>query len=275
MAMADPAPYQTLAVEQAGAVATVTLNRPAKRNAINARMFSELEAAFDHLTADATVRAFILTGAGGHFCSGVDVSALGEIPSSPGAMQERMEGIHRVVSKVFSCPKPGVAAVAGYAAGGGANLALACDLVVMADDAHFAELFVRRGLVMDMSGTFTLPRSIGLHRAKELALLGDAIDAARAYEIGIANRVVPAAEVTATAREVAGRLAAGPPVALALMKRALNESFSRTFDQALEQEGADQSIAFMTDDVQEAIRAFLEKREPRFTGGEGGPAQPW
>lgn len=266
MAMVDPVPYQTLAVEQAGAVATVTLNRPAKRNAINARMFAELEAAFDQLSAEPSVRAFILTGAGGHFCSGVDVSAHDEMPASAAAMRERMAGIHRLVSKVFTCPKPGVAAVAGFAAGGGANLALACDLVVMADDAHFAELFVRRGLVMDMSGSFTLPRSVGLHRAKELALLGDTIDAARAWEIGIANRVVPAAEVTATAREIAVRLAAGPPVALALMKRALNESFSRTFDQALEQESADQSAAFMTSDVQEAIRAFLEKREPRFTG---------
>ena len=264
--MADPVAYQTLVVEQAGAVATVTLNRPAKRNAINARMFFELEAAFDRLTADASVRAFVLTGAGGHFCSGVDVSALDEMPASAGAMRERMAGIHRLLSKVFSCPKPGIAAVEGYAAGGGANLALACDLVVMADDARFTELFVRRGLVMDMSGSFTLPRSVGLHRAKELALLGDTIDAARAYEIGIANRVVPAAEVTAAAKEIAGRLAAGPPVALALMKRALNESFSRTFDQALEQEGADQGVVFGGSDAQEAIRAFFEKREPRFTG---------
>ena len=258
--------YGTLLVEQAEGVATVTLNRPAKRNAINARMFEELEAAFEAIAADREVRAFVLTGAGSHFCSGADLSAVEEMPASPEEMARRMEGIHRLLQKIFSCPKPGIAAVRGYAAGGGANLALACDIVVMADDARFAELFVRRGLVMDMSGTFTLPRSVGLHRAKELALLGETIDAARAHEIGIASQVVPGDELDAVAAELAGRLAAGPPIAMALMKRAINESFSRSFDEALQQESLDQTAAFSTRDVQEAVRAFFEKREPRFTG---------
>ncbi|MGH2717623.1 MAG: enoyl-CoA hydratase/isomerase family protein, partial [Actinomycetota bacterium] len=181
-------------------------------------------------------------------------------------MAERMDRIHGVLGRIFSCPKPGVAAIAGYAAGGGANLALACDLVVMADDARFAELFVKRGLVMDMSGTFTLPRAVGLHRAKELALLGDTIDAQRAYAFGIANRVVPAGDLVATAEGLAERLAAGPPIALARMKQALNASFSQTFDEALDQESIDQSAVFQSADVAEAIQAFFEKREPRFTG---------
>src|SRR5947209_2754184 len=258
--------YETLTVEQSDAVATVTLNRPAKRNAINGAMFEELDAAFAHIAADASIRSFVLTGAGGHFCSGVDLSALEELPHSPEEMRRRMERIHGVLARIMYCPKPGIAAVRGYAAGGGANLALACDLVVMGDDARFVELFVRRGLVMDMSGTFTLPRSIGLHRAKELALLGETIDAARAHEIGIASRVVPAAELDAVVGELAGRLAAGPPVAMALMKRAINESFSRSFDEALEQESLDQTAVFSTRDLQEAVRAFFEKREPRFTG---------
>lgn len=258
--------YQTLLVETAGAVTTVTLNRPAKRNAVNALMFSELDAAFGAIAADPATRAFILTGAGGHFCSGVDLSALEEIPRTPGEMADRMDMIHGVLGKIFGCPKPGVAAVAGYAAGGGANLALACDLVVMAGDARFAELFVKRGLVMDMSGTFTLPRAIGLHRAKELALLGDTIDAQRAYEIGIANRVVPPADLMPAAGDLAGRLAAGPPIALARMKQALNASFSRSFDEALDQESIDQSAVYASTDAAEAIRAFFEKREPKFTG---------
>lgn len=259
-------PYETLLLETADSVTTVTLNRPAKRNAVNALMFEELDAAFGAIAADPATRAFVLTGAGGHFCSGVDLSALDEIPRTPGEMADRMDRIHGVLGKIFSCPKPGVAAVAGYAAGGGANLALACDLVVMADGARFAELFVKRGLVMDMSGTFTLPRAVGLHRAKELALLGDTIDARRAHEIGIANRVVPEDELLAAAAELAGRLAAGPPIALARMKQALNASFSRTFDEALDQESVDQSAVFQSADVAEAIRAFFEKREPRFTG---------
>lgn len=258
--------YETLLVDTAGAVTTVTLNRPAKRNAVNALMFEELDAAFGDIAADPATRAYILTGAGGHFCSGVDLSALEEIPRTPGEMAQRMDRIHGVLGRIFSCPKPGVAAVAGYAAGGGANLALACDLVVMAADARFAELFVKRGLVMDMSGTFTLPRAVGLHRAKELALLGDTIDAERAYAIGIANRVVPAGNLMETARELAGRLAAGPPIALARMKQALNASFSRTFDEALDQESIDQTEVFTSADVAEAIQAFFEKREPRFTG---------
>jgi 2-(1,2-epoxy-1,2-dihydrophenyl)acetyl-CoA isomerase len=257
---------QTVLVGHADGVATVTLNRPAKRNAVNAAMFEALGAAFDAMAADSAVRAFVLTGAGDHFCSGADLAAIDEMPASPEAMRERMEGINSVLSKIFFCPKPGIAAVRGYAAGGGASLALACDLVVMADDALFAELFVRRGLVMDMSGTFTLPRSIGLHRAKELALLGDTIGAVRAAEIGIANRVVPAAELDAVAGELARRLASGPTVAMGLMKRAINESFSKSFDEVLKQESLHQSMAFSSKDLQEAIRAFFEKREPHFTG---------
>ena len=259
-------PYETLLVEQADAVATVTLNRPAKRNAINGTMFEELGAAFASITANASVRSFVLKGAGVHFCSGVDLSAIEELPRTPEEMRRRMDRIHALLGTIMYCPKPGIAAVRGYATGGGANLALACDLVVMGDDARFSELFVRRGLVMDMSGTFTLPRSIGLHRAKELALLGDTIDAVRAYEMGIANRVVPAEELDSVVRTMAAKLAAGPPVAMALMKRAINDAFSRPFEEVMEQESLDQSTAFATNDVQEAVRAFFEKREPHFTG---------
>ena len=258
--------YETLQLSQSDAVATVTLNRPAKRNAINGAMFEELDAAFAHIAADASIRSFVLTGAGGHFCSGVDLSALEELPHSPEEMRRRMERIHGVLARIMYCPKPGIAAVRGYAAGGGANLALACDLVVMGDDAMFTELFVRRGLVMDMSGTFTLPRSIGLHRAKELALLGETIDAVRAYEMGIANRVVPAGELEGAVTALATKMAAGPPIAMALMKRAINDSFSRPFDQVLEQESLPQSVVFSTRDLQEAISAFFEKRNPSFTG---------
>jgi 2-(1,2-epoxy-1,2-dihydrophenyl)acetyl-CoA isomerase len=259
-------PYETLQLSQSDAVATVTLNRPAKRNAINAAMFEDLDAAFSRIASEPSIRSFVLTGAGGHFCSGVDLSALEEFPRSTEEMRRRMERIHELLARIMYCPKPGIAAVRGYAAGGGANLALACDLVVMGDDARFAELFVRRGLVMDMSGTFTLPRSIGLHRAKELALLGETIDAVRAYEMGIANRVVPAGEVDSVAAALAAKLAAGPPVAMALMKRAINDSFSRPFDEVLEQESLHQTMIFSTKDLQEAISAFVEKRSPHFTG---------
>lgn len=258
--------YETLLFDVAGGVATVTLNRPEKRNAISRKMFEELGEAFGRIGADKEIRAFVLTGAGDHFCSGADLSSLGDAPTTPAEMLERMRQIHDVMRKVLFCPTPGVAAVRGYAAGGGANLALACDLVVMTEDAKFAELFVKRGLVVDMSGTFTLPRAIGLQRAKELALLGDTIDAQRAYEMGIANRVVAADELETAVKDLAGRLAAGPPITLALMKRALNESFAKTFDEVVDQESYNQSILFSTKDLQEAITAFFEKREPHFKG---------
>jgi 2-(1,2-epoxy-1,2-dihydrophenyl)acetyl-CoA isomerase len=258
--------YETLMFDQTESVATVTLNRPQKRNAIDRTMFEELDAVFSEIGGDPKARAFVLTGSGDHFCSGADLSDLEQAPKTPAEMLERMNTVHDILRKIIYCPKPGVAAVRGYAAGGGANLALACDLVVMADDAKFAELFVKRGLVVDMSGTFTLPRAVGLHRAKELALLGEAIDAQRAYEIGIANRVVPAVELEQTARELALKLAAGPPITLALMKKALNDSFSQTFEQVLDGESYNQSILFSTKDLQEAIMAFFEKRTPNFTG---------
>lgn len=258
--------YETLIVEAAGGVTTVTLNRPEKRNAVDRTMFGELGRVFEAIAADKQTRAFVLTGAGDHFCSGADLSDLANAPTTPSQMLERMGEVHQIMKKVMTCPKPGIAAVRGWAAGGGANLALACDLVIMAEDAKFAELFVKRGLVVDMSGTFSLPRAVGLHRAKELALFGEAIDANRCYEIGIANLVVPAAELDVAVKEWATKLAAGPTFALGLLKKALNESFAQTFDEVLAQESLNQSIVFSTADVAEAVGAFLEKRSPDFKG---------
>jgi enoyl-CoA hydratase/carnithine racemase len=258
--------YETLLYELSDGVATITLNRPEKRNAINRRMFEELETVFDSVARDREVRAFVVRGAGEHFCSGADLSVIDEAPKSPAEMFERMGQVHSLMKKVVFCPKPGIAAVRGYAAGGGASLALACDLIVMAEDGRFSELFVKRGLVMDMSGTFTLTRAVGLHRAKELALLGEAIDAARAHEIGIAARVVPVEELDTAVKDVASRLASMPPITVALMKKAINEAYSKTFDEVLDQESFNQSILFSTKDLQEAVIAFFEKREPRFTG---------
>lgn len=258
--------YETLNYEVEGGVGTVTLDRPDKRNAINQKMFTELKEVFTEIGGDRDVRAYVLTGAGEHFCSGADLSGLDEAPRTPAEMLARMGDVHEVMKTIMYCPTPGIAAVRGYAAGGGANLALACDLIVMADDAKFAELFVKRGLVVDMSGTFTLPRTVGLHQAKELALLGDAIDASRCYEIGIANRVVPLDEFETTVKELANRLAAGPPITMAMIKKAMNDSMSKSFGEVLDQESFHQSILFSTADLSEAISAFFEKREPQFKG---------
>ncbi|MBW3588316.1 MAG: enoyl-CoA hydratase [Actinobacteria bacterium] len=258
--------YETLIFDVSANVATVVLNRPEKRNAINRKMFEELADAFKRIAGDRDIRSFVLRGSGDHFCSGADLSGIEDSPRTPADMLARMRDVHQLMRDIVYCPKPGLAAVRGYAAGGGANLALACDLVVMTEDAKFAELFVKRGLVVDMSGTFTLPRAVGLHRAKELALLGDTIDAKRAYEMGIANRVVKADELDTVVKELADRLASGPPITMAFIKKAMNDSFSLSFDEVLDQESFNQSVLFSTKDLQEAIMAFFEKREPRFTG---------
>jgi len=258
--------YETLLYEVADGVATVTMNRPEKRNAVNRKMFDELRECFEVIAADPAARSFVLTGSGNHFCSGADLSDFANVPKTPAKMLSRMQEIHQVMRSIAYCPKPGIAAVRGYAAGGGANLALSCDLVVMTTDARFAELFVKRGLVVDMGGTFFLPRAIGLHRAKELALLGDDVLAAQALEFGIANRVVEPDELDTVVKDLSTRLASGPPITMGLIKRAFNESSSRTYDEVLEQEGYDQSVVFSTSDVQEAVMAFLQKRQPKFTG---------
>ncbi|MEO1059597.1 MAG: enoyl-CoA hydratase-related protein, partial [Actinomycetota bacterium] len=152
------------------------------------------------------------------------------------------------------------------AVGAGLNLALMCDLVVADDTARFSEIFARRGLSLDFGGSWILPRRIGLHRAKELALFADIIDAARADQIGLVNRVVPAAELDEFVADWATRLAAGPPIAMAMSKKLLDESFDSTLEEALTAEGLSQTVNFSTEDTAEAIRAFLDKRDPKFVG---------
>jgi 2-(1,2-epoxy-1,2-dihydrophenyl)acetyl-CoA isomerase len=163
-------------------------------------------------------------------------------------------------------PQPIIAKVRGVAVGAGCNMALGCDLVVAANTARFSEIFARRGLSVDYGGTWVLPRLVGIHRAKELALFADIIDAAEAERIGLVNRVVDDAELDAFVDDWARRLAAGPPIALAMTKRMLNNSMHVTLEEALDDEGAAQTVNFSTNDTMEAMAAFVAKREPRFQG---------
>lgn len=259
---------QTLLVSEADGVRTVTLNRPEKRNAINGVMWDEL---LDVLTAardDEAVRVLVITGAGGAFCSGADLSApsAGDPARGRGDMLGWMRHVGDVALALHRLPKPTIAKVGGVAAGAGLNLALGCDLVVASDTARFSEIFARRGLSVDFGGTWLLPRLVGLHRAKELALFADILDAAEAERIGLVNRVVPAGELDGVVDEWAARLAAGPPIALSMTKTMLNNAFMVSMEQALEDEGRCQAYNFSTQDTAEAVRAFVEKREPRFTG---------
>jgi 2-(1,2-epoxy-1,2-dihydrophenyl)acetyl-CoA isomerase len=254
---------ETITVADDGSVRTITLNRPEIKNAINAPMWDELLEAFTAATDDQSVRVVVVTGAGGSFCSGADLS--GGVDTNTTGLA-RMRHVGDVCLALHRLPKPTIAKVGGVAAGAGLNLALGCDLVVASDDARFSEIFARRNLSLDFGGSWVLPRLIGLHKAKELAFFADVITAKEAAEFGIVNRVVPAAQLDAFVDDWAQRLAAGPPLALSMTKTLLNNSMAVSMAQAVEDEARAQSVNFTTADMAEAISAFVEKREPRFQG---------
>ena len=254
----------TLVIERAAGVVTVTLNRPEKKNAINDDMWHELletcRAIANNTDED---RVVVITGAGGEFCSGADLS--GGVASEVHGLTH-MRQVGEVCLAVHALPQPVIAKVSGVAAGAGLNLALGCDLVVAGDDARFSEIFARRGLSVDFGGSWVLPRLVGLHKAKELVLLADIIDAKEAQDYGIVNRVVPTAQLDAFVDDWAERLAAGPPIALTMSKRLLNQSSAMSLAQAVEAEAQAQNVNFASQDTTEAMAAFLEKRDPTFRG---------
>lgn len=257
--------YETVLVDRADGVATVTLNRPEARNALDMRMREELAGVFDELEADETVRVIILTGAGGHFCAGGDVKSMVKRHTAADG-RARVELLNRFVLRLFHFPKPTLAMVDGFAVGAGCNIALGCDIVIASDRARFGEVFAKIGLVPDGGGTWLLPRLVGLSKAKELVFSADIIDAAEALRIGLVNRVVPAAELEAATRALAARIAAGPPGTLALAKSLLNRGATTELAAALELEAFAQGQAITSEDHAEGVRAFLEKRPPKFSG---------
>lgn len=255
---------ETLQVERVDGVVTVTLDRPDKLNAIDGTMWSELADVAASVAGSTDDRCVVLTGAGGAFCSGADLA--GNAEGAPTHQLANMRRINAVVQAFHDLPQPTIAKVPGIAAGVGLSLCLGCDLVVASDAARFSTIFARRGLSLDGGMSWLLPRLIGLHRAKQLALFADVISAEDALAIGIVNRVVPAAELDAAVDEWAARLAGGPPIALAMTKRMLNRSFEQSFEQALDDEARCQAVNFATADTVEAITAFFQKRTPRFEG---------
>ncbi len=255
---------ETLLIDAAdNGVVTVTMNRPKKKNAANGTMWDELRQTWDELSLDPDVRCVVMTGAGDAFCSGADLGGGGDRDLHH---LQAMNMIHRTVQALYSIMVPVVAKVNGVAAGAGMNMALACDLIVASDQARFSEIFARRGLSVDFGGSWILPRLIGLHRAKELAFFADVISAEQAADFGIVNRVVPHDDLDHFVADWSDRLAAGPPLALAMTKRLLTLNATADFPSALEAEGMAQTVNFSTDDTREAVKAFLDKREPRFQG---------
>lgn len=256
---------ETIEVNRSSGIVTVTLNRPAKKNAANGQMWDELLETFRDIGAGGQDRVMILTGAGGEFCAGADLTGGGT--GMPGRHQlAQMRHVGDVALTLHRLPIPTIAKVRGVAVGAGCNMALGCDLVVASENARFSEIFARRGLSLDFGGSWLLPRIVGMHRAKELALFADIIDAAEAERIGLVNRVVPDAAIDDFVATWAARLAAGPPIALAMTKRMLHNSLQVTLEEALDDEGVCQTVNLTTSDTAEAMKAFVEKREPRFEG---------
>jgi enoyl-CoA hydratase/carnithine racemase len=256
--------YETLLVERADGVVTVTMNRPEKKNAADGPMWDDLLHVARDIASSPDDRAVVLTGAGGDFCSGADLS--GMVGGREVHQLAAMRHITDVCLAWYRLPQPTVAKVRGVAVGAGMNLALVCDLVVAGDTARFSEIFARRGLTIDFGGSWTLPRRVGMHRAKELALLADIIGADEAMEMGLVNRVLPDGELDGFVDDWARRLAGGPPIALAMTKRLLNNSLNVTLEEALDDEGLSQTVNFSTADTREAVLAFLQKRQPTFEG---------
>ncbi len=256
---------QTIIVERDNGVVTVTLNRPSKKNAANNVMWSELLATFRAIGASADDRCVVLTGAGGDFCSGADLWA-GDDAAARQHQLARMRNVTEVAMSLARLPQPVIAKVRGVAVGAGMNMALGCDLVVASENARFSEIFAKRGLSIDFGGSWLLPRRVGLHKAKELALFADIINASEAERIGLVNRVVPDVELDAFVDGWAKKLAAMPPIAIAQTKRMLNNAMNVTLEEALEDEGTAQTVNFGPKDPAEAIAAFTEKRDPVFHG---------
>lgn len=254
---------ETLIVERDGGVVTVTMNRPAKKNAANGQMWDELFTVFAEVADTESDRVLVVTGAGDAFCSGADLSDGSSLRRNG---LTRMRHIGDTALALHRLAKPTIAKVNGVAAGAGANLAFGCDLIVASSAARFSEIFTRRGLSVDFGGTWLLPRLVGLHRAKELAFFADVIGADDAERMGLVNRVVPAGELDGFVDDWARRLAASPPMALSMTKTMLNNALMVSMDQALEDEARAQTVNFGTNDFREAVSAFLEKRDPTFEG---------
>jgi 2-(1,2-epoxy-1,2-dihydrophenyl)acetyl-CoA isomerase len=263
-AEATPATAPQLLQSVTDGVLTLTLNRPEVLNAITPALLDEVTDSLRDAAAGSTVRAVVITGAGRGFCSGQDLrAAASDEGLDVGAVLR--DHYTPAIRAIRSMDQPVIAAVNGVAAGAGFSLALACDLRIAAESATFVQAFVRIGLIPDLASTYFLPRLIGPARAAELAMLGETVDAVRAQELGLVNRVVPDAELAPAAAELAGRLARGPR-SIGLTKRALDVSLENDLEAQLAVEQRLQTEATTTSDFAEGLRAFLEKRRATFTG---------
>jgi 2-(1,2-epoxy-1,2-dihydrophenyl)acetyl-CoA isomerase len=256
-------------------VAWITLDRPEAHNAITPDQRDRVIALLADASEDLAVRAVVLTATGKGFCTGADLRARRQPRARPEGAPERAvgevsrmirDGAQRLMAAVLDCEKPVIAAVNGTAAGIGAHLAFACDLVIAAETASFVEVFVRRGLVPDGGGAYLLPRLVGMQRAKQLLFFGDKLTAAEAADLGLVNAVVPTDELEATAAAWAARLAAGPTRSISLTKWLVNRSLDSDRATAFHEEAVAQELNMSSRDANEGVAAFVERRDAEFLG---------
>jgi enoyl-CoA hydratase/carnithine racemase len=256
--------HPNIHVERDGHVVTVTIDRPESKNGCTGDMWVALGATFRDLRYSGA-RAVVITGAGGDFCSGADLSGVGQSDGDDGPRGTMLDGMRvlaDVVLDIHSCPVPVVAKVDGICVGAGLGLALAADLTWCSDRARFSAIFAKRGISLDFGTSWLLRQRLPVHKAKELALTARIVGGPEAYEMGLVNVVVPAADLD----EVAATIAGGPPIALSLTKRELDNAASSSLAQALEAEAAAQSVNVQTEDMSEALTAWIERRPANFSG---------
>ncbi|MEQ8909801.1 MAG: enoyl-CoA hydratase-related protein [Vicingaceae bacterium] len=257
---------QTIYYKKENGIARITLNRPKAYNSFNREMAFALQEALDDCQADKSVRVVVLSGEGKAFCAGQDLKEVTDEKNNPGFEKILDEHYGPIIKKIRALEKPVIAAVNGVAAGAGANIALACDLVIAHELALFIQAFSAIGLIPDSGGTFFLPRLVGFQKANALAMLGEKISAKEAEEMGLIYKMVGKDEYEEFVNRMAGRLAKMPTKALALTKQAFNASLNNSLEEQLDLESKLQIEASETDDYHEGVAAFVEKRKPNFKG---------
>lgn len=258
--------YQNIKYHNKNGLATITLNRPEVYNALNNAIKVELQDAFRKVEEDKKVRVVVLTGEGKAFSSGQDLKAAQSETKGKKYAEAIRTYYNPLILSMRNLEKPIICRLNGIAAGAGCSLALACDLIVASEEASLSELFVGIGLIMDSGSTYFLPRLVGSQKAFELATMGTRISAKEAYKMGLVNHVVPVGQLDETVQQYTDYYLQGPTVAIGLIKRLLNQSYQMPLEEVLEYEAQWQDIAAATQDHQEGIQAFLEKRKPNFKG---------
>ncbi len=257
--------FEFLKYENDGGVATITLNRPEVYNAFNDGLTYELQDALKQANRDETVRVVVITGEGKAFCSGQDLKA-----SSAQEKRSFIDSLHKrynpIIRAMRNMPKPIIARLNGVAAGAGCSLALACDIIVAAEESMLVEVFVNIGLVLDSGSSYFLPRLVGSAKAFELSTMGSRIKGQEAFKIGLVNKVVPLAELDEAVKTYTDFYAIAPTKAIGMMKKMLNRAGNSTLDDMLDYEAYCQEIAGSTEDYKEGVNAFLEKRKAQFKG---------